>query len=127
LPTIVWSSSIGLAFVEAYEVSAMQDIWMLSEYSEWVKTLRERRDSAWILSKLTSLLAKAQSQLKHVGCGSTRAIAAHHRRLERLKWLKDAMKYQLCTPTTDGSVVLRGGITFSLGLTTFTPAQSLDC
>jgi glycosyltransferase involved in cell wall biosynthesis/rhamnogalacturonyl hydrolase YesR len=103
-PTIVWSSLIGLAFLEAYEVlgnSKYLDV--AASVGEWVKTLpREQTGQGTCLSYVPFKQSSIHNS-NMLGAALLARVAVHTNDRQALELAKDAMTYSCTRQNTDGA------------------------
>jgi rhamnogalacturonyl hydrolase YesR len=103
MPTIVWSSLIGLAFLEAYEVlDDPKYIEVATSTAEWVKSLpREKTNRGCCLSYVPF----AQSSIHNsnmLGAALLARVAAYSNDQRALELASDAMRYSCARQNADG-------------------------
>jgi rhamnogalacturonyl hydrolase YesR len=103
-PTIVWSSLIGLAFLEAYEVlGTTQYLEVASSVAEWIKTLpREQTRNGTCLS----YVAFKQSSIHNsnmLGATLLARVAVYTRDLMALELSRQAIAYTCSRQLSDGA------------------------
>jgi rhamnogalacturonyl hydrolase YesR len=103
-PTIVWSSLIGLAFVEAYEVlKNPQYLEVAASASEWVKCLpREQTSSGTCLSYVPFRQSSIHNS-NMLGGALLARTAAHTRDREAVALAREAMVYSCSRQNDDGA------------------------
>ncbi len=104
MPTIVWSSLIGLAFLEAYEVLGnARYLEVAASTAEWVKKLpREETDRGCCLS----YVAFRQSSIHNsnmLGAALLARVAVHTKDRHALQLAHDAMRYSCERQNADGA------------------------
>jgi len=103
-PTIVWSSLIGLAFLEAYEVlgnSSYLDV--AASTAEWIKTLpREKTDSGTCLSYIPFRQSSIHNS-NMLGAALLARVSAHTNDREARRIARDAMTYSCARQQADGA------------------------
>jgi len=123
-PTIVWSSLIGLAFLEAYEVLGNHEyLNVASSTAGWIKDFASRANESRNLSQLRTLQAKLDSQLKHARCGATRACGFPHQRFRCSGNSKRRHDLQCARQNDDGACITERRPT-TTGSTIFTRATT---
>lgn len=103
-PTIVWSSLIGLAFLEAYEVLA-DPVYLdiAATTAEWVKDLpRERTKRGTCLSYVPSMQSSIHNS-NMLGAALLARVAVHTNDREAVDLAKDAIAYSCARQNADGS------------------------
>lgn len=104
MPTIVWSSLIGLAFLEAYEVfDDPRFLDVAASTAEWVKTLPREKTSR---GSCLSYVPFAQSSIHNsnmLGAALLARVAAYNHDQRALELAKDAMRYSCTRQNADGS------------------------
>jgi hypothetical protein len=103
-PTIVWSSLIGLAFVEAYEVLANPKyLEVAASTAEWIKTLpREQTTSGVCLSYVPSRQSSIHNS-NMLGAALLAKVSAHTKDSAGLDLAHEAMKYSCSRQLADGA------------------------
>ncbi len=103
-PTIVWSSLIGLAFVEAFEVlHNPKYLEVATSIGEWVKSLPRERTSR---GNCFSYVAFKQSSIHNsnmLGAALLARVAAHTHDSEAVALARDAMMYSCARQNADGA------------------------
>ncbi len=103
-PTIVWSSLIGLAFLEAYEVLHNPNYLNVAvSVGEWVKSLPRERTSR---GTCLSYVPFAQSSIYNsnmLGAALLARVAVHTHDREACEVAKDAMTYACARQNADGA------------------------
>jgi hypothetical protein len=104
MPTIVWSSLIGLAFLEAYEVLGNPKyLDVAASTAEWVKSLpREQTDRGICLSYVPFMQSSIHNS-NMLGAALLARIASHTGDREACELAKDAMTYSCARQLTDGA------------------------
>lgn len=126
-PTIVWSSLIGLAFVEAYEVLGdWRYLDVAASTAEWVKTLpRERTAHGTCLS----YVPRTQSSIHNsnmLGAALLARVALHTDDEQAFELAKDAMTYS-CTRQNDDGGWYYGEAAKYHWIDNFHTGYNLDC
>lgn len=103
-PTIVWSSLIGLAFVEAYEVlKDPQYLDVAVRTCEWVESLpREQTDRGVCLSYVPFKQSSIHNS-NMLGAALLARTAAYTKDEQSLSLARDAMTYSCSRQNTDGA------------------------
>jgi hypothetical protein len=103
-PTIVWSSLIGLAFLEAYEVLGhAKYLDVAVSIGEWVRSLPQLRTSRGICLGYTPLGQSSIHNANMLGAGFLARAAAHTHDRQALELAKDAMAYSCARQNPDGA------------------------
>ena len=102
-PTIVWSSLIGLAFLEAYEVLGNpQYLEVATSTAEWVRGLpRERTDRGTCISYVSFKQSSIHNS-NLLGAALLARVAVHTNDHRALKLAKDAVTYSCARQNPDG-------------------------
>lgn len=103
-PTIVWSSLIGFAFLEAYEVLKKQEyLDVVVSTAKWVKTLpRERTDRGTCLSYVPFKQSSIHNS-NLLGGALLARVAAYTKDSESLELAREAMLYSCARQNDDGA------------------------
>jgi hypothetical protein len=103
-PTIVWSSLISLAFLEAYEVLGNTDyLKVATSTGEWIKTLpRELTCRGTCLSYVPFKQSSIHNS-NMLGAALLSRVAAHTHDLQARELAKTAMIYSCSRQNTDGA------------------------
>jgi rhamnogalacturonyl hydrolase YesR len=103
-PTIVWSSLIGLAFLEAYEVLAdPRYLQVAASTAEWIKQLPREQTSR---GTCLSYVAFKQSSIHNsnmLGAALLARVAAHTGDNQARELAREAMVYSCARQNPDGS------------------------
>lgn len=104
MPTIVWSSLIGLAFVEAHEVLGNPKyLDVAASTAEWVKSLpREQTSRGVCLSYVPSMQSSIHNS-NMLGAALLARVAAHTNDRHAVDLAKDAMTYSCARQLADGA------------------------
>ena len=104
MPTIVWSSLIGLAFLEAYEVLGdPRYLDVVSSTAEWVKSLpRERTERGTCLSYVPFMQSSIHNS-NMLGAALLARVAAHTHDQHAIGLARDAMTYSCGLQHDDGA------------------------
>jgi rhamnogalacturonyl hydrolase YesR len=104
MPTIVWSSLIGLAFLEAYEVLGnAKYLDVATSTGEWVKSLpREHTGSGTCLSYVPFKQSSIHNS-NMLGAALLARLAIHTHDPQSLEVAKDAMTYSCQRQNADGA------------------------
>ncbi len=103
-PTIVWSSLIAMAFLEAYEVlgdSKYLDVAVST--GEWIKTLPRERTTRGNCLSYVSFTQSSIHNSNMLGAALLAQLAAHTNDLQALELARDAMTYSCARQNADGS------------------------
>jgi polysaccharide biosynthesis protein VpsJ len=104
MPTIVWSSLIGLAFLEAFEVLGDERyLQVAASTAEWVKTLPRERTSR---GACISYIPSAQSSIHNsnmLGGALLACTSKHTGDVEAAKLARMAMSYSCARQNCDGA------------------------
>jgi hypothetical protein len=103
-PTIVWSSLIGLAFVEAYEVlkdSRYLDVAVST--SEWVKSLPRERTGTGVCLSYVPFMQSSIHNSNMLGAALLARTAQHTKDPEGLSLAREAMTYSCSRQNADGA------------------------
>ena len=103
-PTIVWSSLIGLAFLEAYEVlghSKYLDV--AASVGEWVKTLPRERTSRGTCLSYVPFQQSSIHNSNMLGAALLTRVAVHTHDHQALELARDAMLYSCARQNADGA------------------------
>ncbi len=103
-PTIVWSSLIGLAFLEAYAVLGDRKyLDVAASTAEWVKSLpRERTSRGTCLSYVPSRQSSIHNS-NMLGAALLARVAVHTHDQQAYELAKDAMTYSCARQNADGA------------------------
>jgi rhamnogalacturonyl hydrolase YesR len=103
-PTIVWSSLIGLAFVEGYEkLGNPKYLDVAASTAEWVKTLpREQTDRGTCLSYVP-FKQRSIHNSNMLGAALLARVAVHTRDREAFELARKAMTYSCTRQLADGA------------------------
>jgi len=104
MPTIVWSSLIGLAFLEAYEVLGNPKyLDVAASTAEWVKSLpREQTDRGICLSYVPFMQSSIHNS-NMLGAALLARVAVHTNDHQTCELAKDAMTYSCARQLGDGA------------------------
>ena len=104
MPTIVWSSLIGLAFLEAYEVlGTSKYLDVAASTADWVKTLpRERTRRGTCLSYVPFMQSSIHNS-NMLGGALLARVAAYTSDREALDIAREAMVYSCVRQNEDGA------------------------
>jgi rhamnogalacturonyl hydrolase YesR len=103
-PTIVWSSLIGLAFLEAHEtLGNPKYLEVAASTAEWIKTLpREKTDRGTCLSYVPFKQSSIHNS-NMLGAALLAKVAAHTKDHQALELAKEAMTYSCTRQNRDGA------------------------
>lgn len=103
-PTIVWSSLIGLAFVEAYEtLGDAKYLEVAASTCEWVKKLPRERTSAGSCLSYVPFKQSSIHNSNMLGGALLARVAAHTRDKEAVEIAREAMAYSCTRQLPDGA------------------------
>jgi rhamnogalacturonyl hydrolase YesR len=103
-PTVVWSSLIGLAFLEAYEVLGhAKYLEVAASIGEWVKNLPQQRTSRGTCLGYTSLGKSSIHNSSMLGAALLARASIHTRDRQALELAKDVMTYSCARQNADGA------------------------
>ena len=126
-PTIVWSSLIGLAFLEAYEVFGNSKYLEVSaSTADWVKTLPREQTSRGVC---LSYVPDAQSSIHNsnmLGASLLARVAAHTKDRGALDLAREAITYS-CTRQLQDGAWFYGEATKYHWIDNFHTGYNLDC
>jgi rhamnogalacturonyl hydrolase YesR len=104
MPTIVWSSLIGLAFLEAYEVlDNPKYLEVAASVGEWVKRLPRERTSRGTCLSYVPFKQSSIHNSNMLGAALLARIAVHTNDHQSLELAKDAMTYSCARQNADGA------------------------
>ena len=103
-PTIVWSSLIGLAFVEGYEaLGNSRYLEVAASTAKWVKTLpREQTGRGTCLSYVPFMQSSIHNS-NMLGAALLARVAAHTKDRQAMELAKEAMTYSCDRQNSDGA------------------------
>jgi rhamnogalacturonyl hydrolase YesR len=103
-PTIVWSSLIGFAFLEAFEVFGKQEyLDVAASTAQWIKTLpREKTDRGTCLSYVPFKQSSIHNS-NMLGAALLARVAAYTKDSESLEIAEQAMVYSCSRQNNDGA------------------------
>jgi len=126
-PTIVWSSLIGLAFVEAYEVFGEDRYLEVAiDTAEWIKTLPREVTSRGICLSYIPHKQESIYNSNMLGAALLAAISAHSSDNEARNIATDAMVYS-CTRQNDDGSWFYGESPMYHWIDNFHTGYNLDC
>jgi hypothetical protein len=103
-PTIVWSSLIGLAFLEAYEViNDPKYLEVAASTAEWVKTLPRERTSRGVCLSYVPFKQSSIHNSNMLGAGLLARVAVHTHDQEARELAREAMLYSCSRQNVDGA------------------------
>ncbi len=103
-PTIVWSSLIALAFVEAYEVLGKSKyLEVAATTAEWVKKLPREQTNRGVCLSYVPFKQSSIHNSNMLGAALLARVAAHTKDREALELAKDAMLYSCSRQNADGA------------------------
>jgi rhamnogalacturonyl hydrolase YesR len=104
MPTIVWSSLIGLAFLEAHEVLGNSKYLEVAiSVGEWIKKLPREQTGSGICLSYVPFKQSSIHNSNMLGAGLLSRIAVHTRDLEARQLAGEAMKYSCTRQNADGA------------------------
>lgn len=126
-PTIVWSSLIGLAFLEAYEVLGNEEyLGVATSVGEWVKSLpRERTDRGSCLSYVPMRQSSIHNS-NMLGAALLARVAVQTHDREALGLAKSAMIYSCLRQNEDGGWFYGEALKYHW-IDSFHTGYNLDC
>jgi rhamnogalacturonyl hydrolase YesR len=126
-PTIVWSSLIGLAFLEAYEVLGNPEyLTVATSVCEWVKTLPRKRTSRGTCLSYVPFKQSSIHNSNMLGAALLARVAVHTHDHEARDLARDAMIYS-CTRQNDDGAWFYGEATKYHWIDNFHTGYNLDC
>src|SRR5215469_1192581 len=103
-PTIVWSSLIGLAFLEAYEVLAdPKYLSVATSVGDWVKILPRELTNRGICLSYIPLRQISIHNSNMLGAALLSRVAVYTKEQQSLELARDAMLYSCSRQNPDGS------------------------
>lgn len=103
-PTIVWSSLIGMAFLEAYElIGDSRYLDVARSTCEWIKTLPRERTNRGVCLSYVPLKQSSIHNSNMLGAALLARVATHTRDGQALELAKEAMTYSCTRQETDGA------------------------
>jgi rhamnogalacturonyl hydrolase YesR len=104
MPSIVWSSLIGLAFLEGYEVLGNPKyVDVAANTAEWVKGLPREQTSRGTCLSYVPFQQSSIHNSNMLGAALLARVAIHTHDQQALELAKDAMTYSCTRQNTDGS------------------------
>jgi polysaccharide biosynthesis protein VpsJ len=126
-PTIVWSSLIGLAFLEGYEVLKDPKYLAVSaSVSEWVKTLPRERTSCGTCLSYVPFKQSSIHNSNMLGAALLARVAIYTHDREALELARDAMSYS-CERQNEDGAWFYGEATKYHWIDNFHTGYNLDC
>ena len=127
MPSIVWSSLIGLAFLEGYEVLGNPKyLDVAASTADWVKRLpREQTNRGTCLSYVPFKQSSIHNS-NMLGAALLVRVAIHTHDQQALELAKDAMTYSCTRQNTDGSWFYGEAPTYHW-IDNFHTGYNLDC
>jgi len=126
-PTIVWSSLIGLAFLEGYEVLKDPKYLAVSaSVSEWVKTLPRERTSCGTCLSYVPFKQSSIHNSNMLGAALLARVAIYTHDRQALELARDAMIYSCERQNADGAWFY-GEATKYHWIDNFHTGYNLDC
>lgn len=103
-PTIVWTSLIGLAFLEAYETLGGR-VWLdvASSAAEWIKTLPREETGTGVCLSYVPFKQSSIHNSNMLGASLLARVAAHTGDDAAVRLAKEAMRYSCERQNPDGS------------------------
>ena len=103
-PTIVWSSLIALAFLEAYEVlGTSKYLEVATSTAEWVKTLPREVTSRGTCLSYVPFRQSSIHNSNMLGAALLAKVAAHAKDADAVALARDAMIYSCARQNEDGA------------------------
>lgn len=103
-PTIVWSSLIGLAFLEAYEVlDNPKYLEAAASTAEWVKGLPREQTARGTCLSYVPFMQSSIHNSNMLGAALLSRVAVHTNDYQALELAKDAMTYSCARQNADGA------------------------
>lgn len=103
-PTVVWSSLIGLAFMEAYEaLGASKYLDVAASVGDWVKRLPREETCAGTCISYVPFRQSSIHNSNMLGAALLARVATHTKDHDALDLAKDAMAYSCARQLTDGA------------------------
>ena len=103
-PTIVWSSLIGLAFLEAYEVLGNpRYLDVAASTAEWVKSLPREETSAGVCLSYVPFRQSSIHNSNMLGAALLARVASHTNDREAVELARHAMTYSCRRQLADGA------------------------
>jgi len=126
-PTIVWSSLIGLAFIEAYEVlkdSRYLDVAVST--CEWVKSLPRERTGTGVCLSYVPFMQSSIHNSNMLGAALLARTAQHTEDIEGLSLAREAMTYSCSRQNADGAWYYGDALKYHW-IDNFHTGYNLDC
>jgi rhamnogalacturonyl hydrolase YesR len=127
MPTVVWSSLIGLAFLEAYEVlgnSKYLDV--AASTAEWVKTLPREKTSRGTCLSYVPFMQNSIHNSNMLGGALLARVASHTEDRQSIEIAREAMTYS-CTRQHDDGAWFYGEAEKYHWIDNFHTGYNLDC
>lgn len=103
-PTIVWSSLIGLAFLEAYEILGKSKyLEVAASIGEWVKSLPREQTSRGICLSYVAFKQNSIHNSNMLGAALLARVAVYTHDQEALELARQAMMYSCARQKADGA------------------------
>lgn len=103
-PSIVWSSLIGLAFLEAYEVlENAKYLEVATSTAEWVKTLPREETRSGVCLSYVPFKQSSIHNSNMLGAALLARVAAHTEDGEARELAREAMRYSCSRQLPDGA------------------------
>jgi rhamnogalacturonyl hydrolase YesR len=126
-PTIVWSSLIGLAFLEAYEVlQEPKYLTVAASVSEWIKTLPRERTSRGTCLSYVPFKQSSIHNSNMLGAALLARVAVYTHDPEALELAREAMIYSCGRQNPDGAWFYGEAIKYHW-IDNFHTGYNLDC
>lgn len=104
MPTIVWSSLIGLAFLESYEVLGNPKyLKVAASTAEWVKTLPRERTSRGTCLSYVPFMQSSIHNSNMLGAALLARVGVHTKDHEAMDLAKEAVTYSCLRQNADGA------------------------
>jgi rhamnogalacturonyl hydrolase YesR len=104
MPTIVWSSLIGLAFLEAYEVAGNPKyLDVAASTGEWVKSLPRERTSRGTCLSYVPFKQSSIHNSNMLGAALLARVAVHTNDQQARELARDAMTYSCARQNANGA------------------------
>ncbi len=104
MPTIVWSSLIGMAFLEASEVLGNPNYFeVATSIAEWVRTLPRERTSRGTCLSYVPFRQSSIHNSNMLGAALLAQVAVHTHDHEALELAREAMIYSCARQNADGA------------------------
>lgn len=127
LPTIVWSSLIGSAFLEAYEVLGDgKYLEVAASTAEWVKALPRERTSRGVCISYIPLAQSSIHNSNMLGGALLACVSKHTGDAEAAELARMAMKYSCARQNDDGAWFYGEALKYHW-IDNFHTGYNLDC